>query len=217
MLTIDQIRAARALLDWSQADLAKYADLSQTGIARIENGTNQPNTQTLQKIAAAFESADIEFLGQNGLRKRTDEVKTLQGREGFAAFMNDVYDVASKKGGEICLHNAKPENWYKWMGEDGYKIHAKRMVLLKDTINVKITTLIGNRSFIADSFAEYRWFPEEMFGEHSYYSYGHKLAFLSFTENDVWVRILENRQFSEGFRVLFNIAWNSVAIIPPKT
>ena len=50
MPTIEQIRAARALLDWSQSDLADKAGLSQTGIARIENGTNQPNSSTLEKI-----------------------------------------------------------------------------------------------------------------------------------------------------------------------
>src|SRR5262245_33161383 len=110
MLTIEQIRAARALLDWSQSDLADKAELSQTGIARIENGTNKPNTSTLEKIADAFENAGIEFIGQNGLRKKTDEIKVLRGREGFTTFMNDVYETAKSKGGEFCLHNAKPDN-----------------------------------------------------------------------------------------------------------
>ena len=93
MPTIEQIRAARALLDWSQSDLADHAGLSQTGIARIENGTNQPNSSTLNKIKAAFENADIEFLGPSGLRKKTGEIKTYRGMEGFRTFMNDVYET----------------------------------------------------------------------------------------------------------------------------
>ena len=36
MPTIEQIRAARALLGWSQSDLADRADLSQTGIALFD-------------------------------------------------------------------------------------------------------------------------------------------------------------------------------------
>ena len=109
MATIEQIRAARALLDWSQSDLADHAGLSQTGIARIENGTNKPNSNTLNKILTAFEIADIEFIGTTGVRKKTGEIKTLKGEEGFRSFMDDVYETAKTKGGEICLHNAKPE------------------------------------------------------------------------------------------------------------
>ena len=63
MPTIEQIRAARALLGWSQSDLADRADLSQTGIARIENGTNKPNSKTLEKIKAALRN---DLSGLNG-------------------------------------------------------------------------------------------------------------------------------------------------------
>ena len=139
MPTIEQIRAARALLDWSQSDLANYAGLSQTGIARIENGTNQPNSSTLEKISAAFEDADIEFLGMTGLRKNSGEIKTFRGAEGFRNFMDDLYDTAKTTGGEICLHNAKPGNWRKWLGEEWFQMHSKRMSDLGDKIDFRIT------------------------------------------------------------------------------
>lgn len=216
MPTIEQIRAARALLDWSQSDLAAHADLSQTGIARIENGTNKPNSQTLEKIRTAFENADIEFLGATGVRRKVDEIKILRGREGFLTFMDDVYTTAAKVGGDICLHNAKPQNWIKWMGEENYKVHATRMKELGNKINVRITALEGDYSFIAGSFAEYRWFPKEIFSDQSFYAYGKKLAFLNFSEDTVVVRVLENTDFAEGFKVLFNIAWNHVAKVPQK-
>jgi len=87
MITIEQIRAGRALLDWSQSDLADRAGLSQTGIARIENGTNQPNSKTIDKILSAFERADIEFLGENGVQKRISEVRTLSGQLGLHDFL----------------------------------------------------------------------------------------------------------------------------------
>lgn len=217
MLTIEQIRAARALLDWSQSDLAEHSGLSQTGIARIENGTNQPNSRTLTKIQEAFDKADIEFLGTSGLRKKSGEIKVLRGQEGFRKFMDDVYEVAKTTGGEICLHNAKPENWYKWLGEDWFKMHSQRMAKLGNKINFKITAEEGNTLFISSEFAEYRWFPLELFHEHCIYAYGNKLAFLNFSEDTVLIRILEDKAFAEGFRILFNIAWDGVAIVPPKS
>ncbi len=216
MPTIEQIRAARALIGWSQGELADQAGLSQTGIARIENGTNQPNSTTLGKICMAFDKADVEFIGNTGVKKRTGEVRTLRGAQGFKEFMDDVYNTAKLEGGEIVLHSANPENWHKWMGEKDYNDHAARMESLSKDISVKITVEQGNKLFIASSFAEYRWFGADMFKEQSFYAYGSKLAFINFTNDDVEIQILNKEEFSQGFRTLFNIAWNNVAKIPPK-
>ena len=216
MPTIEQIRAARALLGWNQHDLAEKAGLSQTGIARIENGTNQPNSKTLEKIGNAFDNADIEFLGDTGLRKRTGEIKMYRGSDGFKEFMNDVYEVAKVTGGEFCLHNAKPDNWYKWLGEDWFNMHSERMSKLGDKISFKITAEEGNTRLISSAFAEYRWFPSELFDDQCIYSYGDRLAFVNFREEDILIRLLQDKSFAEGFRVLFNIAWDRVAIKIPQ-
>lgn len=214
MPTIEQIRAARALLDWSQSDLANFAGLSQTGIARIENGTNQPNSSTLEKIKGAFENSNIEFLGTSGVRRNSGEVKTFRSIEGFREFMNDIYDTAKAQGGEICLHNAKPQNWRKWLGDEWFKMHSARMAALGNKIDFRITTEEGNRDFISSEFAEYRWFPADLFNEQSFYAYGKKLAFVNFSDDDVSVSVLDNKNFAEGFRILFNIAWDQVAKKP---
>jgi transcriptional regulator with XRE-family HTH domain len=214
MPTIEQIRAARALLDWSQSDLADNAGLSQTGIARIENGTNKPNSNTLEKIKAAFDDADIEFLGDSGVKKRTDEVKIYRGSDGFKSFMDDLYETIKEKGGDICLHNARPENWYKWLGEEWFKMHSKRMSTVIKPSAFRIIAQEGNSLFISKDFATYKWFPDELFNDQSFYAFDDKLAFVTFGEDDVVVRVLKNRQFTEGFRVLFNIAWDYVAREP---
>ena len=87
MVSIEQIRAARALLGWSQHDLAQKSGLSQTGIARIENGTNKPNSKTVSKILSTFEGANIEFIGQTGIKKNTGEIKKYSGESGFNSFI----------------------------------------------------------------------------------------------------------------------------------
>jgi transcriptional regulator with XRE-family HTH domain len=217
MPTIEQIRAARALLDWSQSDLAEHADLSQTGIARIENGTNQPNSQTLNKIKSAFENAEIEFLGTSGLRKKSGEIKTYRGTEGFRAFMNDVYETTKEHGGEIRVSNVNEKNWYKWMGEEEYKAHAERMKAIKEKFSFKIIIEDGDWFFIANEFAEYRWFPKELFNDQSFYAYGSKLALINFKTDDVIIMILDQKNFTSSFAILFDIAWNYVAKKPQKS
>jgi predicted transcriptional regulator len=78
LVTIRQIKAARALLGWSQADLAQHSSISEPTIARLESvgGPIAGRPDTAQKIKAALERGGIEFIEENGggpgvrLRKR---------------------------------------------------------------------------------------------------------------------------------------------------
>ncbi|OCJ02454.1 transcriptional regulator [Rhizobium sp. AC27/96] len=77
MIEPDQIRAARAMLGLTQADLAKAAGISTTGLNNIERGTADPKASTLRAIQAALETAGIIFQsdgemvpGGRGLRIR---------------------------------------------------------------------------------------------------------------------------------------------------
>lgn len=62
MITSRQIRAARALLGWSQQDLADKAIVSLNAITRIETGSVDPRVSTLQSVETALTKAGIEFL-----------------------------------------------------------------------------------------------------------------------------------------------------------
>ncbi|MCF8495637.1 MAG: helix-turn-helix transcriptional regulator [Alphaproteobacteria bacterium] len=221
MLTIEQIRAARALLDWSQSDLADQAGLSQTGIARIENGSNQPNSKTLKKIEAAFEDASIEFLGTTGVMKKTGEIKTYHGEEGFRFFLDDVYKTVVKYGTkeqpvEVFLSNVVHDNWVKWMGAEKWNAHAERMKEKKDVMDVRIIVEEGDWHFPAQAYSKYKWFPKKLFSDQSLYSYHNKLAFLNFSDDEVRIMIMHQPEFANGFRTLFKIAWESFAKTPAK-
>jgi transcriptional regulator with XRE-family HTH domain len=62
MITPRQIRAARALLDWSQQDLADTAIVSLNALARLERGTVDPRASTLLAVEKALMRAGIEFI-----------------------------------------------------------------------------------------------------------------------------------------------------------
>jgi transcriptional regulator with XRE-family HTH domain len=72
MTTAAQVRAARALLDWSQADLAAKAGVSTTAINGIERGKADPRVSTLTALRRALEEAGIEFLPDEGVRRRRE-------------------------------------------------------------------------------------------------------------------------------------------------
>ncbi|WP_377810864.1 helix-turn-helix transcriptional regulator [Azospirillum sp. A29] len=62
----DQCRAARALLNWSQADLAERAKVAKQTLADFERGARTPYARTLADIRAALEGAGIQFIAANG-------------------------------------------------------------------------------------------------------------------------------------------------------
>jgi transcriptional regulator with XRE-family HTH domain len=61
----DQIRMARAALNWSVRDLAKKAGLTPNTVSRIENGA-ESFASSLQRIQAALEAGGVLFIEQNG-------------------------------------------------------------------------------------------------------------------------------------------------------
>lgn len=68
MITSAQIRAARALLGWRQADLAEASGVSEIAIKGIERGRSDPKATTLTAIQSAFLKAGVIFLDPHDIR-----------------------------------------------------------------------------------------------------------------------------------------------------
>jgi predicted transcriptional regulator len=62
MITSRQIRAARALLGWSQQQLADKAIVSVNALARLERGEVDPRMSTIAAVHKALTDAGVEFL-----------------------------------------------------------------------------------------------------------------------------------------------------------
>ncbi len=69
MILIEQLRAARGLLGWSQTELAKRAGLSLPTVKRVEREDGDgPNVseEARTKLRIALEKAGVEFIAENG-------------------------------------------------------------------------------------------------------------------------------------------------------
>jgi transcriptional regulator with XRE-family HTH domain len=66
MITAEQCRAARGLLNWSQQDLAQHAGIGVVTVHQFEAGASQPRRATLDVIRRAFEAGGVEFIDANG-------------------------------------------------------------------------------------------------------------------------------------------------------
>lgn len=80
IVSVEQLRAARGLLGWSQTQLAEHAGLSLPTVKRMERTDDSgPVVSDAAREAAtkALEKAGVEFIPENGggagvrMRKRT--------------------------------------------------------------------------------------------------------------------------------------------------
>ena len=62
MITPRQIRAARALLGWSQQKLADKAIVSLNAVTRLERGEVDARMSTLTALEKALTKAGVEFI-----------------------------------------------------------------------------------------------------------------------------------------------------------
>ncbi|MBH0238685.1 helix-turn-helix transcriptional regulator [Methylobrevis sp. L22] len=58
----EQCRAARALLDWTQADLAEKADVSRSTIRDFEGGRHELHRASEAQIRRALEAGGVVFV-----------------------------------------------------------------------------------------------------------------------------------------------------------
>jgi transcriptional regulator with XRE-family HTH domain len=66
MISPKQCRAARALLDWSQQELADHAGVGIVTIRQLEAGVHEPRRATLDVVRRALEAGGVDFIDENG-------------------------------------------------------------------------------------------------------------------------------------------------------
>jgi transcriptional regulator with XRE-family HTH domain len=66
MLTPEQSRGARGLLNWTQQELATAAHLGLSTVKDFESGKRVPGHNNLSAILRALQDAGVEFIPENG-------------------------------------------------------------------------------------------------------------------------------------------------------
>jgi DNA-binding XRE family transcriptional regulator len=215
-LTAKQIKAARAMLDWSRAELAAACDVSEANIIRLEAG-GDGRTETFRKITDAFENHGIVFTQNGGIEPARPELKTYSGQIGLQRFFDDVYTTLRDQGGEVVITGFDESVYAGLLEKDFIQMHLDRMGKLK---NYTMRCLIeeGDYNFIANSYCEYKWSRREEFRPVPFYIYGRKVAFIQFDVpvDAPMIVIIQSTAIADAFRAQFDSMWKS-AKIPSKT
>src|ERR1700733_6934142 len=106
MISIEQIRAARALLDLNQNELAEAAAISLRTLNTLERAVVAPRMETLRALQAALEARGIEFLPDHGIKLRSErlDVIKIEGSHAVEKFLDDITDQLKEGGGEVLLN-----------------------------------------------------------------------------------------------------------------
>jgi len=74
LVTSEQLRAARGLLDWSRSQCGKVVGVSAETVKNIEKGVYVPSGETVEKIINGFSIYGVSFFTQHGVAlKKTEQ------------------------------------------------------------------------------------------------------------------------------------------------
>lgn len=212
-ITTAQIRGARGILNWSQSELAERTGISSTSIGSIENGQSTPRASTLQTIRKTFEDAGIEFIGLEGVRLRSGDIRTYKGQAGLIDFYEDIYRTVKNFKGDILVSNVDERLFVKYMG-DFAVTHIERMKSLP-SIQYKILLREGDDYIPGEDYAEYRSIPSELFASVPFYVYADKMAIIVF-ESELTVIVMDYPAIANAYRTQFADMWERSSAVGPQ-
>ncbi len=198
------VKAARALLEWQQRDLARAAGLSLTAIHNYERNIGETRERTLIAIQNALECQGIEFLPGGGLRRTDDLAAILRfgGPNFIAKWGEDCLAAVRREGEEILTSSTDESLWYlpaHLKTNDIYLAWAERLQL-------KLKSLVPEgQKMLHRSRRIYRALPPDMIGKITYCIYADRLAFVLWKKKQVVV--LRNTSVVETFRNQFAHLW----------
>ena len=211
MLDPKLIKAARALLNWTQGELAKHSGLSLPAIANIERGTAQPRQDTLQKLQRTFETGGVEFLDPPGVQLAAERfhIRIWSGREGPLKLWQDlIHEFSDNKGGDVLFSGV---NEREWVGRYGAELapYLDKM----STLGARYRLLLceGDNAVIGSP-VHYRQVSPQIFAQTPYCVYRNKLALILLKRSQK-VTLIENAAVAETFRLQFESNWKGGTLI----
>lgn len=210
----NQIRAARALLDWTVAQLGEKVGVGATMISAIETSRSSGSKDVLTAIIYAFQAAGVELTEDGGVRPRQNRIENYRGPEGFRAFFDEVYKTAKEHyNPKISITSNNEADYERWLGAAFDSMHMKRIAELKRE-NFRVLLRDQDTYLPCINYCDYKWVPSEQFADVSLYIYGDKVGFVEFTENDVRVTVVDNKAVTEAIRKMFDLAWDKALLRP---
>lgn len=211
-ITSDQIRAARALKNWSQAHLAALCAVTTATIANIELGKQNPSVKTLNTIQTVFEAANIGFTPHEGVYKKHLQVQSFSGLDGFTDFLQYVDTIArSHPGDEFLVAHVNERDFIHWQGGAPSPTHEQ--AIRDNNIRYRILICDGDDYMPAAHYATYAQVSQRMFRSVPFYIFGDHVALLSLTADEASIFLISHAPLVALYRQQFEEMWEHSKLI----
>lgn len=208
MLNAPQIRAARAILNWSQTTLAQASGISLATIRKIETEAISPRNTTMDALFKALSHMGIEFVEPDGARRRPSGLFVFEGKNGGREFFKDLKQSASKAGGEIFIVTPTPGAFAKYCGLDDI-LQLDSLIDVNNTVEIRcLLTHAQEVPFSTPRFS-FRTISRNFVNPVPFCTYGLKYA-LAMPETDPYskVIVLESTKMAHLGREHFLSLWD---------
>jgi len=198
-----QIRAARALIDWSQDNLAAASELSVATIRKIESGHISPRDKTMDAIVVALKQAKVEFTPSMGVRLRSNDIVILEGDDCYLQLLDDIHHTTKGGKGEVLFlyYDARLTSEF----ETDAEIRIRR-----EGIKWRFLCEEGN-THLPFPLEEWRWLPKEFFKRNIQVIYGGKVALGCYIDKSreltTKMVIVDSAPLAESARNSFEFMW----------
>jgi predicted transcriptional regulator len=217
-LTARQIKAGRALLDWSQDDLASASQLSVATIRKLEIGHISPRGKTTRELRRSFEDAGLEFIEPGGVRHKPEHIVVYQGSEGIRSFFDDVYNTVQSKAGDVVVVCASERPFTKALGYDlengELSHHVERMKALNNGTKVKCILTEDASHLPGTDYCEYRQISRHYVDSVPFYVYDDKYAIVVFeADPSPKITVIQSPVIARAFRRQFHSMWDKASLL----
>ena len=207
MPTGKQIRAARALVEWSADDLSTKIGLSRESVQSIERNDKSPRASTVNKIIQVFNDNGVEFIGESGVILKDEELVRFTGDNAFLQVLDDVVATSRDQETPEALFACVIDELSPTVVVENYRRLRKEGIQMRSLVKEGDTYLMGKLQ-------EYRVLPKQFFHNNPMVIYGNKVAFMILsadTKSDKMAIVLSNPHTASAMRNLFEFIWQHSA------
>jgi transcriptional regulator with XRE-family HTH domain len=199
VITAKQIRASRALLGWSQQDLADAVGLSKPTIVDAERDGHQPRAETLALIQNACEVSGLEFM-TGGVRERQDIVTVFEGEDCALRFLEEAFHSLKNTDNELLLYGSSDER--------ATEEAIKKFIAFHDA-GIKTRFLIKNNdTHIKGAIEDYRWMPDKLWIESDAKTiHGDTVTYAVTWQNKPKFICIKDKRIAEIEKKFFDFVW----------
>ncbi len=213
MITFYHIKAARALLGWTQRDLATHSGVALASVANLEQGKGKAKGKIYEAVLATLDREGIEFTPEPGVRLRREkfQFRLLEGRESVLELWDDVFAALGPTGGEVLISGIDERVWLK-----NYKTEMPFFIKRQFAFNVKPRILIAEGdTFVLVGPEVYRAVPRVVFHQVPFYVYADRFAIVNWGPPQR-ILLVQNALIAETFRRQFEVNYAMGRPLDPK-